>query len=570
VVSDIYKQSIEYSSGLIDGQWLFSGRFSKQRTGGYRANSWYDGWAYYLSAARLDPNMTTQVHIYGGPMRMHLAYYGASLEALQANRRSNPLSYDNETDNFNQPHYQLQNTYHLSQDATLFNTLYYIRGEGYYEQLKQGEDYTEYNLTAYSDSSSGNVVRQQWVKKHQFGWNPRLNIDYDRGSHSFGGSFYYFNSEHWGQVVWAQFVNSPDLDPRYRYYEYFGKKWVGSVYAQEYFEITDRLSTQVTAQLRYQRYKFDQTRMGAFNGYRYDVDWLFFSPRVGFSYDLTDHVNLYTNFAVSSRTPTDASIYDANEPSILPSLNILSTDTSSSGGDTLVTYKFGDPLVKSERVYNYELGGKYRADVYALGLNFYWMDFRHEIIPYGGINENTGLLITTNADRSVHAGVEFTASVAASRTLSLSGNFAYNYNRIKDYTPVIDGFAIDFADQIIPGFPEILANVIADYHRGPLRLTYRGRVAGRQYMELHNIDSLSIDPYFISSVSTSYTFSNLLNVGDLTFSAKIDNLFNKKYLSSGYGGNYAFDDNGVVVGGWAEYFPAAERSFYGQIKLELF
>ena len=115
-----------------------------------------------------------------------------------------------------------------------------------------------------------------------------------------------------------------------------------------------------------------------------------------------------------------------------------------------------------------------------------------------------------------------------------------------------------------------MANLIADYHRGPVRLTYRGRVAGKQYMELANIDSLSIDPYFISSVSASYTLSNVLNVGDLTFSAKIDNLFNKKYLSSGYGGNYAFDAGGVVVGGWAEYFPAAERSFYGQMKLELF
>ena len=39
------------------------------------------------------------------------------------------------------------------------------------------------------------------------------------------------------------------------------------------------------------------------------------------------------------------------------------------------------------------------------------MDFRNEIIPYGGINENTGLPITTNADRSVHAGIELSATL---------------------------------------------------------------------------------------------------------------------------------------------------------------
>ena len=53
--------------------------------------------------------------------------------------------------------------------------------------------------------------------------------------------------------------------------------------------------------------------------------------------------------------------------------------------------------------------------------------------------------------------------------------------------------------------------------------------------------------------------------------ARIDNLFDKKYETSGYGGNYAYDDGtDVVVGGWAEYFVAAERSFYGQVMLELF
>ncbi len=93
-VSDVYKQSIEYASGLIDGRWLFSGRFSRQKTGGYRHNSWYEGWAYYFSVARLDPRMTTELHVYGGPMRMHLAYWGASRDAIEADRRTNPLTYE--------------------------------------------------------------------------------------------------------------------------------------------------------------------------------------------------------------------------------------------------------------------------------------------------------------------------------------------------------------------------------------------------------------------------------------------------------------------------------------------
>ena len=90
-ISDIYKQSVEYSSGLIDGRWHYTGRFSKQKTSGYRENSWYRGWAYAFSVGRIDANTTTELYIYGGPMKMHLAYWGASRDAKNENRRGNVL-----------------------------------------------------------------------------------------------------------------------------------------------------------------------------------------------------------------------------------------------------------------------------------------------------------------------------------------------------------------------------------------------------------------------------------------------------------------------------------------------
>jgi len=565
-VSDIYKQSVEYSSGVIDGRWLFSGRFSKQKTGGYRYNSWYEGWSYYFSMARLDPRMTTELYIYGGPMRMHLAYYGVGRDDLINDRRTNPLTYDNATDNFNQPHYQLHNTYKVNERMTLFNTLYYIRGKGYYEQFKGNRDYSEYNLGSLSDSSSGDLVRQKWVTKNQVGWNPRVNIEHKKGSHSVGGSFYYFDSDHWGQVVSAQFLNRA-VDPTHRYYNYTGKKQVGSLYGQEHYKFNERLNVQATGQLRYIRYDFDQVKMGAFKGYDYVVDWLFFSPRIGANYKVTDEASLFANFAVSSRTPTDEAIYEADDPWLMPSLKIESF-TLSATGDTL--FEFGDPTAKSERLYDFEVGGQYRTSNYAVGINLFWMDFHNEILPYGGINDN-GVLITVNADRSVHSGVELSGSVRPMEKFTLSGNFAYNYNRIKDFKADVDGFEIDFKDKKVVGFPDYLGNIVADYSQKAFRVTGRVHLVGCQYMELYNIDSLSIDPYVLTSASASYTLRDFLHMGDVTLSARVDNLFDKRYESAGYGGNFAYmDGSDLVVGGWAEYFAAAERSFYAQLKLELF
>jgi len=572
-ISDVYKQSVEYSSGLIDGAWSFAGRFSRQKTGGFREHSWYEGWSYYFSLARIDPRMTTELYIYGGPIKMHLAYWGASRDDITANRRYNPLDYGNETDNFNQPHYHLHNVYRINERTTLSNTLYYIRGKGYYEQLKEGERFAEYGIdpsqieidtTTGLPCESGNLVRQQWVKKNQYGLNPRLDIEHSQGRHTIGGSFYFFESNHFGQVVWAQHI-SGSLDPQYKYYQYFGDKWLGSVYAQEYYRINERLSTQVAAQLRFQRYKFDQVRMQPFLGLQYDLDWLFFSPRVGFNYKLTDKVNLFTNLAISSRTPTDASIYDANDPEILPSLKILSAN------DDSTDFVFGDALADNERVYNLELGGSYREARFAFEANLFWMEFRNEIIPEGGINENTGLKITTNADRSVHAGVELAGSVTPATGLRFDGNFSYNYNRIKEHVATLDGYAVDYADKKISGFPGYLGNLVTDYQVGPWRFINRTRFIGRRYMELWNVEELSLDPYIVSSLSIEYAFENFLKVGLLRLQARIDNLGDKKYESSGYGGDYAYEDGGrVVVGGWAEYFVAAERSFWGQLTLELF
>ncbi len=545
-VGETSKQSVEYTSGLVDGRWNFTGRYSRQKSDGYRRDSWYEGWAYYFSIARLGRRSTTELHMYGGPMRMHLAYYGAAPGDIAYDRRVNYLTHSNETDNFNQPHYQLHNVYKLSNRATLTNTLYYIRGKGYYEQLKYDADYRLYDIMPpYRDPSDtvGNLVRQQWVHKNQYGWNPRLDIEHSRGTHSVGGSFYFFDSDHWGEVVWAEHLRNA-LDPRYKYYQYSGKKYVGSFYVTESYAITEKLRGQATAQLRYQRYRFNQVRMGEYVGYRYDLDWLFFSPRLGVNYALDPHTSVYVNAAVSSRTPTDAEIYEAGDPEAIPKLD-----------------------VKTERVVDLELGASYRHEKCVFGVNLFWMGFRDEIIPFGGVNPNTGLFITVNADRSVHSGIELTGTVKASQELELSGNLSLNHNRVKEYSPYMpddtgDGLhTVSFRNKVISGFPQYLANVIIDYDVQQIRATWRTRFAGKQYIELYNMEPWAIKPYMVSSLSLSYRAADVIGLGVLRLSVTIDNLFDKRYYASGYPN---WDDMR------GEYFVAAERNYFVQLEMELF
>ena len=586
-VGKSYKQTIDYASGLIDGRWAFTGRFSKVRSDGYRKDSWADSWAYYFTIGRLDPNMSTELHVFGGPMQLRLTYLGIPRNVIESDRRFNPLVYPHETDNFNQPHYHLHNTYRINDNATLFNSLYLIRGKGHYEQRKTGVLFAEYNIdtSLTGGVEDGNLVRRQSVDKWQLGWNPRLELKHERGTHSLGGSFYYFESDHWGEVTWVDGLTGA-LEPQHKYYQYYGKKLVGSLYGQEYMRLADRLSTQVTLQLRYQQYDFDQDRLGAFRGYQYDVTWLHFSPRVGFNYALVDEpgvklANLYANLAVASRTPTDAALYDASDPNVTPSLEVESGSLAAADGSQV---KFGDPTFDAERVYNFELGGNYRTPRYSVSVNLYWMDFTNEIISYGGINPSTGLASTVNADGSYRAGIELSGSYHPLDNLTLTGNLSLNRYRIKDFTDTLDVYysnAPDTVGQYVVklenkkglGFPDLLGNFVVDYNYQGLRLTGRVQGVGKQYMEVFNVDSLAIDPHMTVSLSASYTLGNFLNSGNLTISASVDNLFDKRFETAGYGWNYGWaDDPGdtPAIINEAEYYVAAERSFYTQITWELF
>ena len=454
--------------------------------------------------------MTTQLYVYGGPMRMHLAYWGVSKDAIATRPSGQPAQLRQRDRQFQSA--SLSTAQHLPPERprTLTNTFYYIRGKGYYEQLEtlsSNADFVEYGIdTAFAALDTANLVRQQWVYKNQWGWNPRLDIEHTRGSHSLGGSFYYFDSDHWGQVVWAEGITDPNYDPRQRYYQYYGKKWVGSLFAQEYYKLTDRLAAQLTAQVRYQRYSFNQDRMGPYKGYAYNVDWLFFSPRLGLNYRATDNLSFFANAAISSRTPTDASMYDANDPYVMPSLRSrVSAPTRLNSCSAIRPPSPNGCMILNS-------GSSYRAERANLGITLFWMEFRNEIIPYGGVNRD-GIAITVNADRSVHAGIETSAAVEPADKLKLSGNLSFNYNRIKDYPADVDGFNVNFADKTVTGFPDYLGSLLADYEYHGARVTWRNQFVGKQYMDLWNIDSLAINPYYTSSLSLSYGLDNFMNVG---------------------------------------------------------
>ncbi len=553
------RQTLQFSSGLVEGRYNIKARYSRQSTGGYIENSWHNGSSYFISASRIAPKSTTTFNTYGGPMQTHAAWDGIDLDTYRKNRRANFLTYRNETDNFTQPHYELHNTYLLSDKATLNTTGYYIRGKGYFEQFKKNRSPQTFNIpdSLLFDPANDmvDVITQQWVKKNQLGINTRLKLSHKLGSHSFGVAGYYFDSNHWGQVN-AAFNIKRNLTPGELYYQYFGKKLNFSAFADERYRPTENLNIQLSLQLRHVRYRFNQNLIGAFTAgpqNSFDLNWTFLAPRMGLNYTLTKHHSVFTSFSISSNTPRDQDIYDANDPNAITNFD-----------------------VKSERVYDYEFGYRFQAKLFSAEMNLFYLNFDNEVIFWGV--DDDGSRLTDNAKSSYHSGAELSASATpisgANSKLHLSANFSYNKNRYREYSPNIAVFdstlktTVDYTGKVIPGFPEVIGNFVADYSVKNIRLTYRFKGIGKQFVESQNIDSLSIKGFGVSTLSGSIKLSDKGPFGALKITATLDNMFDKEYIQSGYGGNYRNSATGPTVG-WGSYFASAGRSYFLQLSVDI-
>lgn len=554
------KSSVGFSTGLLDNGWAVTGSYISQYSDGYREQSWYDGSAYYLSLGRLDPKMLSILNMYGGPMRTHAAWDGIDRATMQVNRRTNWYSYDDETDNFSQPHYELHNIYSLSDRVTLYNSLYHIRGKGYYEQLKGGDDgdLFDYNLSPTPDTSD--LVRRKWVDKYQWGFNSRTVLKKDRSEIAVGGSYYFFQSEHWGEVIWAEELSPSNLNfgvPA-RYYEYFGKYHNLSGFASFKRTVSDQLTLFANLQLRYLTKNIHQTPIGNFETTIYKLSWTFLSPRLGINYAFNERVSSYFSFSIASHDPIDDMIDDADDPADRPNLEVV----DSSGAITI----YGDPLVDAERVYDFELGFNYHNDDMRLGANLFWMEYRRGLVPDGRLNDD-GWPTYGNAERSVHRGIELTVLQRVKPGLTLEANYAFNDNWIKKYDQIVDNVTtIKHRDVATLNSPSYLANLVVDYSFNRYRLVYRLRSVGRQYVSLDGryanigagFEDVSIAPYATSSIKGIISLGSILGGAAMTLVGRVDNLFDHRYETFGYR--------------WGDYFaywPAAERNWYINFKLAI-
>ncbi len=551
------KYSVSFSSGLVEKRYAMHARLSKLLSSGYRDRSWVDFSSYFLGFARYDESMTTQLHVYGGPIADGLAYYGIPKEDVKNpdRRRSNPITRPEEIENFSQPHFELLHEWRLGAGLTLNTTAFLILGDGFFDYDGSWAPYSYYRITEGNGFAitgdpdtlylPGALIRAQ-VTNRQWGFLPRLTWRHPGGEIIVGGEFRLHRSEHWGRLQWTQELPA-GVPFDYRYYDYRGAKDIMSAYAHALQEISEGVKVMASLHYAFNRYRLFEEK---FVGTDFTVPYHFVNPRFGVNYNLDEHWNTYISIAYTTREPRLKNLYDAAEASTPASWGMVSPQFAT---DPSGRPDFRRPLVKPESLLDVEFGCGYISDIARVSGNLYWMEFTDEIVKSGQV-DRFGQPVTGNADRTRHLGIEVSGAVRLTNALDIAANATFGHNRFIRHTDFSTGRPLALDNNPIAGFPDLLAHVRMTFRHDAFALSLSGRYVGKQFTDNFRDERNTVDPFFVNDASVSYTFADLLDNVDVETRVQVQNVFNVLYAAHGEGN---------------QFFVGAERSVYVQLSLNL-
>jgi iron complex outermembrane receptor protein len=565
---DTRRYSLALNSGLLRDKYMLFARFSRIQSDGYRERSWVDFKSYFLGAARVGEKSTTRLHFYGGPIEDHLAYYGISKENANSrkSRRQNPIRRPDEIENFNQPHLELIHEYRANDRLRLNNTVFWIRGYGFFDYDGSWAPMSYFRLTPqYGFAVTGNpeeiyvdsLLIRAYVDNIQYGWLPQITWRHGRGDLTVGAELRAHRSLHWGRIQdgdsdLPRAIDGGFRDLNYigsrRYYEYRGAKDIISPYVHATYLPRPNVNVMFDLQWAHLQYRLYDEK---FIGTEFTRPYNFLNPRIGINYNFTEQLNVFANFSRTSREPRLKNFYDAAEASTPESWGAVVPQFEINPGGT---YNFGKPLVNPETLNDYELGVAYRNGGWRASINFFYMDFKDEIIKQGQL-DRFGQPITGNAERTLHTGIELIAGARIFPKLTLSGNLMLSRNELKKYSV----FQSDGTRQIldgnpIAGFPDALANARLTFADFGLTASLAVQYAGKQYTDNFKNEENTVDPYTVFNGMMGYTFGRGSMLGGLSLQLHVQNLFDKLYIMHGEG---------------EDFFPAAERQIFVNAKYEL-
>ncbi len=522
------KHTVKLSTGLLNDHFEVSGRFSKIDSDGYVDRAFTDLKSYFLQGIYKDNNTLIKALTFGNVERTYQSWFGLTADQLQEDRRQNPYTYENETDNYWQDHYQLHWNERFDNNWSTNLGLNYTKGKGYFEQYKPEESAADFNSLIEDDSD---VIVRRWLDNNFYVLN--ANVTYKKNALEIisGLSYSAYDGDHFGEVIWGSDL-APNTNIRDRYYEGDATKNDFSVFSKATFELADKFTGFVDLQGRFVSYKTNGLISDRIE-FVTDANFSFFNPKAGVTYKHCDFNSFYASYARANREPN--------------------RDDFEAG------------VTENEILNDIELGWRYNSKKASVSTNLYYMFYENQLVLTGELDD-VGSPIRATSGISYRLGLEVDANIQFSKLFSASTNVTISSNKNKDFSSSINGELVELGNTNISFSPElVIGNAINFYPTERLQLSLLSKYVGEQYMGNTDNEESVLESYFVNDFNINYEIKPNKLFKSIVLSGLVNNIFNRKYVSNGYFGSYDFDDTssptGTTTGYFAGYYPQATTNF---------
>ncbi|MEQ1798695.1 MAG: TonB-dependent receptor [Lacibacter sp.] len=474
------------------------------------------------------------------------------------NRTYNVFTYKNQTDNYQQDHYQLFFNHELNKQWNFNAAFFLTRGRGYYEEYKYKEDLGDYGLSSAGDAD---IIRQLWLNNWFYGTTFSAQYKKDKDQLTIGGAYTRYKGLHYGKIIWSEVSVPKD----YKWYDLNAFKNDFNIYTKYQRRFATRWEAFADLQFRSVTYTI--------NGFRktptlkLDNRFDFFNPKVGLSYADTKGWLGFVSFSVGNKEP--------NREDFEAGVN---------------------QQPKHETVYDLELNIEQRKEMYNWSVTGYYMHYNNQLVLTGKVND-VGAYNRINVPKSYRAGVELQAGIKPISWFNASGNLTLSRNRILNFTEFVDDYdnggqqENKFTSTPLSFSPTVVAGLTLNFIPFKnMEISLLNKYVSRQFLDNTGDVKRSIDPYssrdkqpnlslntgqqyqygnygipFVTDLRLQYGI-HLKRIKEINLTFQLNNVFNELYETNGYTFSYIYGAQTITEN---FYYPMAGTNFLAGINIKL-
>lgn len=547
--------SISAGTGVGRHDLSFDVAYSGLTSDGFVHGGFCDHQSLFLSGFKCWERSVLRAIAIIGQQHTGITWDGASAEQLEADPRYNPSGlytdasgvvhrYGNESDNYNQNHYQLYFYHQLGRYWGLKAIADFTQGRGYYEQYKDSNPPIVTRKSEDNNALAGNVS----AKYHRGGFELTM-----------GEALLSFVGDHYGRALPAgDALDHGELfATAENWYFNQGHKQDATTFVKMNCDLSKRLSLYADMQLRGVHYTIegeDDDNMAL----HFDEHYLFFNPKAGVNWT-TGRNRLYAVAGVSHREPARADIKENVKHAAAGEAPEPFRGGSRLGREERASGSFSGAVpIRAEAMLDIELGYQHTAHRWSASANGYAMLYKDQLTPMGQLNSG-GYALMENVDKSYRLGVELMGGCRLTKWMQLDANLTLSSNKIIDYTFAdfesgVDSVATNrTANTDLSFSPNVVGAAVATFEPWKnAKLQLIGKYVGAMYCDNTSREAVRQDAYFVANVKASYSW-DLLRGGKLTAELLVNNIFNNMYRLSAWTADYAYE--GVLY---------TERAYYQQ------